>query len=92
MDFYTIIDIWETDEVRDCWIAHFENKEDAKQCFIDHLHQHTPGLTDDAIQNGFNFCLTGSGFPYEGQGEFGTLFVRNEKIQTKFDPKEMPWA
>ena len=92
MKFYTIIDIWGTDEVQDCWIAHFDKKEDVEKCFFDHLHQHAPELDDQDIALGFADCLAGIGFQYEGQGEYGTFFVRNEEVQTSFDPKKMPWA
>ena len=92
MKFYTIIDIWGTDEVQDCWIAHFDKKEDVEKCFFDHLHQHALELDDETIALGFVDCLAGIGFQYEGQGEYGTLFVRNEEVQTNFDPKQKPWA
>ena len=92
MKFYTIIDIWGTDEVQDCWIAQFKEKSDAKSCFFDHIHHHAPEIDDETIEFGFNDCLTGAGFPYECRDEYGTLFVRNEEVQDKFDPKEMPWA
>ena len=92
MKVYTIIDIWEEGMYQECWVANFSDIGEARKCFFDHIHHHDPEIDDETIQFGFEDCLTGTGFTYDGETECGTLFVRQEEISDKFDPNQMPWA
>lgn len=92
MKVYTIIDTWDDGGKQECWVANFSDIGEARKCFFDHVHHHDPATDDETIQFGFEDCLTGVGFTYDGKNEWGTLFVRQEEISDKFDPKQMPWA
>ena len=93
MKVYTIIDTWREGDYDECWVANYSTLEEAKKCFFDHVHHHNPEIDDADIEEGFDAALEGVGFPYDpGLGDNGTLFVRQEQIQEKFDPKQMPWA
>ena len=89
---FTIIDIWDEGGIQECWVANFSDIGEAKKCFFDHIHHHDPDLDDTTIQIGFEDCLSGVGFAYDGKSVNGTLFLRKEVISDKFDPKKMPWA
>ena len=94
MKVYTIIDTWDDGGKQGCWVANYSDIGEARKCFFNHIHHYEPEMDDETIQFGFNDCLTGVGFTYDydGGNEWGTLFVRQEEISDKFDPKQMPWA